>query len=621
METSSIPFWKLRITDGFWRERQTVIAKRTASCVYNRFSETGRFQIPHTGWREAGLPRPHIYWDSDIAKWLEGASNLLAMGSRPDLEEQIDQAVQGLLSIQREDGYLNSYFAEFPEEGVFTDRTNHELYCAGHLIEAAVALYEATGRRDFLDAVCRFADRIDQLFRLENSARFETPGHPELEYALTRLYQTTGCRRYLDLSLHFLHRRGRSEKDDQRYDFSTDVYFLDHAPLAEQSTAEGHAVRAMYLYTAMAEAGRLAGDQELLEASRRIFENVTKLRMYLTGGIGSSKRGECFTVDYDLPDYTSYAETCAAIGFAMFCRSLSLSDPNSVYADTAERILYNAALHGVSLDGASFFYTNALAADPALARVNRATDTSDISYPSFTRSEMFETSCCPPNLLRFISSVGSWLYSENDDVLFVHQYMDSLCEKEGFSIRQTTRYPANSEICLQFQIPQRTAALRIPAWAEHLTLDCPYHLKNGYAYISVVPGQTVHLSLAMEPVFVFAHPSVRSCFGKTAIMRGPVVYCAEGIDNGDRLFQIQLSPGKPFREAKNTEYNVPDLVGTGFRPCEPETDTLYGTCRPLLREIPVRLIPYFSHANRGETEMLVWFSEKEQEGSPCIPSV
>lgn len=613
METSFIPFWNLRITNGFWKERQTVIAEHTALCVYNRFAETGRFQIPHTGWRETGFPRPHIYWDSDIAKWLEGASNLLAMGPRPDLEERIDEAVRGLLSIQREDGYLNSYFAEFPEEGVFSDRTNHELYCAGHLIEAAISLYEATQRKDFLDAVCRYADLIDQRFRVENNMRFETPGHPELEYALTRLYQATGCRRYLELSLHFLHRRGHSEKDDQRYDFSTDVYFLDHLPLTEQSTAEGHAVRAMYLYTAMAEAGRLAGDQALLHAARRIFENVTKRRMYLTGGIGSSKRGECFTVDYDLPDYTSYAETCAAIGFAMLCRSLSLSDPDSVYADTAERILYNAALHGVSLDGASFFYTNALAADPRLARVNRATDTPDISYPSFTRSEMFETSCCPPNILRFISSIGSWLYSKNEDILFVHQYMDSLCESEGFSVRQTTRYPADGEIRLEFRIPQRTVALRIPSWAASFTLDCPYELKRGYAYISVVPGQTVHLSLPMQPVFVFSHPSVRSCCGKTAVMRGPIVYCAEGVDNGDKLFQIRLSEDRPFHEGACMEYKVPELLGTGLRPHEPETDTLYTTRRPALQEVPVRLIPYFAHANRGETEMLIWFSEEKSD--------
>ena len=616
MNSTSIPFHKIQITGGLWKDRQSINAYHTAPCVYRQFSQTGRFAVPHAGWQENHLPRPHFFWDSDIAKWMEGTADILASFSLPELEEKMNDAIRSLLSIQRRDGYLNSYFTEFPEEGTFSDRTNHELYCAGHLIEAAVSLYETTGRRDFLDAMCRYADHIDQIFRVKNLARFETPGHPELEYALTRLYQATGVSRYLELALHFLNRRGRSEKDDQRYDFATKTYFLDHAPVTEQVTAEGHAVRAMYLYAAMAEAGRLAEKEQLLSASRRIFENITQRRMYVTGGVGSSKKGECFTADYDLPDYTAYAETCAAIGFAMFCRSLSLSFPDSVYADTAERIFYNAALHGVSLDGTAFFYTNALAADPRLSHLHPSTNAPDISYPSPVRSEMFETSCCPPNILRFVASIASWLYSQTEDVLFVHQYIDSVCEERDFYIRQTTRYPSDGEITLEFHVPQKTVALRIPGWASSFSLDCPYHLKNGYAYIPIVPGQTVHLSLAMKPVFVFAHPSVRSCSGKTAIMRGPVVYCAEGIDNGEDLFQLCLDPDSQLREEWNTEYGLPSLIAAGGRLQAGDAGRLYSACRPRLEKASVRLIPYFAHANRGETEMLVWFPIMGKEGRP-----
>lgn len=306
---------------------------------------------------------PHIFWESDVTKWIEGAAYFRQKERDAELEARIDALVEDMYHSQEKNGYLNEYFTVVEPEARFTRRTDHELYCAGHLIEGAIAYAEATGKTRLLEVAEKYVALIDRVFRVEHSAAFDTPGHEEIELALVRLYRYAGKKEYLTLASYFIETRGRSTRDTC-YEFADQKNMQSHLPVREQKTAEGHSVRALYLYSAMADIAMETKDQELLDACKTLFENITQKRMYITGGIGSTNRGESFTFDYDLPEYTAYSETCASIALAMFCRRMWMLDPDARYADCAERAIYNTVLSGVSLSGDRFFYENPLAADP-----------------------------------------------------------------------------------------------------------------------------------------------------------------------------------------------------------------------------------------------------------------
>ncbi|MBE6981563.1 MAG: glycoside hydrolase family 127 protein [Ruminococcaceae bacterium] len=598
-----ISYQSCTVTGGFWENRQQINRSVTARAVYERFTDTHRFDLLKCPSRDAVEWTPHHFWDSDVAKWLEGAAYILAKHPDPWLQERAEEAIADLLANQWPDGYMNSYFTVTPAETRFTNRDRHELYTAGHLMEAACAWYESTGQDAFLKGVCRYADLIYRIFVEENSAEFVTGGHPEVELALVRLAQTTGNQKYFDLAKFFLDQRGKNAKDGPLNDWTKLLYDMSHMPLTQQTVAEGHAVRAMYLAAAMAD---MTEDPAYRKAAGAIFQNTTKKRMYITGGLGSQHVGEAFTLDHDLPNATAYAETCAALAMIFFAKRLLQVTPRGCYADVIERELYNGALSGVSLDGKSFFYVNPLELEPAFNQTNMAT-TQKIKRPITQRVEVFNCSCCPPNVLRVLASMSELLYSVEEDTLFVHQYAASEAEHQGIRVQTQTRYPADGRISIQVT-GAKTAALRIPGWCERFTLNVPYDLKEGYAYAWVPADGKILLDLEMKPVWMQTNAYVPDCANKVALMRGPVVYCLEGVDNGSRLRNVLVDPNAPIGETESDSFGVPILKTKGLYRLPGEG--LYGRFQNLHQEKELTLIPYFAFANRGESEMYVWLNYK-----------
>lgn len=597
----TIPFSAVDITGGFWHTWQALNRDVTIHAVYDRFRETGRFDALRCGWKEGMEHRPHIFWDSDVAKWMEAAAYLIEKQPEPELEKILEETISVIEDHQMPDGYFNSYFITCEPTQRFQRRMDHELYCAGHWIEAAVAYYRATGRDRFLKIVCRYADLIDRVFRVERSAAFTTPGHEEIELALVKLYETTGEERYLTLSRFFVDQRGCNPETS--YSSYPHRQTQSHAPVREQHTAEGHAVRAGYLYCAMADHVRLGGDDELRTACRDIFRNIVGRRMYVTGGVGSDHIGEVYTTDYDLPNDHAYAETCAAISLALFARRMQCIENDAVYADTVERVLYNGFLSGLSLDGTSFFYENPLALDPRQNRRNQcAVDPGH--YPITLRKKVFDCSCCPPNVTRFLASIGDFLYTADDNTIYCHQFMASTASfdfRGGTArITQETAYPADGSVTIRYSGPAARLAVRIPYW---MRTQWNGTQENGYAIYDVADGSEIRLTLDLRVRIVRANPCVGADSGRVAVMRGPVVYCAEGVDNGADLRDLRLARDAVFTEAADPALGVV-LTCSGFRsaPCE----ELYPETEHELRPVTVRLIPYHTFANRGESEMQVW---------------
>ncbi len=599
-----ISFSKVTIRDGFWKNKQTLNEDVTSYAVYDRFSETHRFDalkcrpcFEHPDWK------PHIFWDSDVAKWLEGVSYILTKHDDPKLRKLSEDAISDMIKSQLPDGYYNCYYEVTEQDQRFRIRGNHELYCAGHLMEAAVAHFEETGERYFLDMMCRYADYIYEVFVKEDSAAFVTCGHPEVELALVRLYQATGVEKYLELARFFLNQRGNNEKDPPSYEIFYNTYDQSSMPLRKLEKAEGHAVRALYLYCAMADLAKIDGDQELFAACRRVFDNMVEQRMYITGGLGSTHHGEAFTIDYDLPNRTAYAETCASIAMIFFGLRMSELEADGKYADVIEREMYNGALSGLSLDGKKFFYENPLEIDPYLANVNTSTKDHD-RLPIMQRVEVFDCSCCPPNLVRFLSSIGNLIYAEGEDTLFVHQYIPS----ETGHVTMDTHYPSDGEIRIHISGGYKHAALRIPGWGRDFSGNYPYTQKNGYIYIELCGEDEILLNLSMKPCIYAAKPEVHQDAGKVAVQYGPIVYCAEAVDNGANLKSIFLPIEAEFTLVPDEKTGLPALETTAYR--QKEQDQLYAPVEKTEEPIKLRLIPYHAFANRGISEMLVWLKRK-----------
>lgn len=602
----SIDFSHVTIRDGFWKEKQDMVRETTVWAVYDRFKETHRFDALRCEWKEGDPDCPHIFWDSDVAKWMEGAAYLLAKAPEPALEKLVDEAVGNIVANMDENGYFNSHFLVTRQEQRFHIRNDHELYCAGHLMEAAVAYYQATGKDAFLKAMCRYADYIERVFKIEDSAAFSTPGHPELELALVRLYEATGEKRYLELSKHFIDLHGNSQKDRPLGEWSEVRYNQDEMPLRNRATVDGHSVRALYLLAGAADIAAAYGDEALKQACRRCYENATEKRMYITGGVGSTHIGEAFTVDYDLPNRRAYTETCASIALAYFADRCQKLFPEATFADTVERVLYNGILSGISLDGKAFFYENPLEIDPAFNDVNHATAQKE-RFPITQRKEVFDCSCCPPNILRLLASVGGYAYAEDADTVYVNQYMHSSLQKDGTVLSLETCYPADGKVHITCKSDKRCLALRIPAWCTAFTLNVPYVLQNGYAVAEINGEITVDLHLEMPVVPMAANRRIHENAGRIAVMRGPVVYCAEAVDNGEDIHSVTVERHAPYTVCDG-RFGVPELTVPACRP--PKSGRLYMPVDDTTETCTLRLIPYFAFANRGESEMLVWLPQR-----------
>lgn len=595
----------IKITDGFWKIKQDMVSNITLKSVYDRFKETHRFDALDCAWKEGEPNLPHVFWDSDIAKWIEGLAYSLYYRKNDELEKIADDAIEKIIKNRDENGYFNSHFLVTGER--FSDRTEHELYCAGHLMEAAVAYYEATGKRAFLDAMCKYADYIEKVFVKEKSAKFITPGHPEIELALVQLYEVTGEKRYLELSKFFVDHHGGNPDDQPMYRGCNELYNQDDVPVRERETADGHCVRALYLFCAMADLAYLYNDKELFNAAERCFMNIVDKRMYITGATGSTHHGEAFTVDYHLPNRTAYAETCASIALGYFADRMIKLNPDGKYADTVERVMYNGVLAGISTDGKGFFYENPLEIDVGFNEVNKCTDSGD-RYPITQRKEVFDCSCCPPNVIRFISSIADFMYSYTEDTLFVHQYINSDADFEGMTVKQITNYPEDEEVIIRIQNnTKKCIALRIPGWCKNFEINKDFRIKDGYAYISCEETDEIRLKFSMPVTFIAANKKAHENAGRVAVMRGPVVYCLEGIDNGEDLNSLRVDIKEKGALTKG-EFSVPDIILKAYK--EPENNSLYFEATDDYEETQIKLIPYYAYENRGETDMLVWILKK-----------
>ena len=595
----TVPFQNVTLTGGFLFDRQELNRKTTIHAVYDRFVETGRFAAFDFNYKKGDEIVPHIFWDSDVAKWLEGAAYILQKHQAPDLERIVDDTVEKIKAHQLPDGYFNVYHTVVEPELRWKERNNHELYCAGHLMEAAVAYAEATGKTDFLSCMEKYADHIWQMFVEEKSAVFATPGHEEIELALVRMYRHTGKKKYLDLAAHFINERGKQIEDDMGF------YSQSHRPVREQAEAVGHAVRALYLYTGMAYLAAETGEQALIDACRTLFANVTEKKMYVTGATGSTYRGESFTDAYDLPNDSAYAETCASIALMLLGNAMLSLENNAKYADAVERALYNGVLSGLSQDGKAFFYENPLEIN--LAERFQAPFAKP-HHAITERVECFECSCCPPNLNRTLASLGNYTYGVEGDTLFINQFIASRLDFEGIFCTQKTNYPHNGCIKLQANGIKRVA-VRIPAWCDKFDLNKPFVMQNGYAVVEN-DGDEILFDLDVSPHYVWADPRASRDAGKVCVMRGPVVYCAEGVDNGPHLHSFLLPSTPDFRESGNEAFSLPclELDCEKYQPFT--SGNLYENHAPVREKATLKLIPYHCFANRGESDMLVWLHTK-----------
>ncbi len=571
-----------------------------------------------------------VFQDSDVAKWLEGAAYCLAQNPDPELEKRCDEIIELIGSAQHEDGYLNTYFTVKEPDKRWTNlHEAHELYCAGHMIEAAVAYAECTGKSRLLDIMCGMADHIYKHFIEEGAEGY--PGHPEIELALMRLYRCTKEEKYKELALHFINVRGvdsdyyKKEKSRSNWTVwggnTVDKEYNQCAePVRMQKKAVGHAVRAVYLYTGMADAAMETKDTTLAEACKTLWNNITQSRMYVTGAIGSAYEGEAFTKDYHLPNDTAYAETCAAIGLIFFANKMLYLERDRRYADEMERALYNCVLAGMQLDGTRFFYVNPLEALPG---ISGEAQTHKHTLP--VRPKWFACACCPPNVARLLSSLSEYAWHVTPDRLFSNLFVGgtlALEEQFGGRIRLETAYPYDNKITYRFEPEGETMsaplAVRIPAWSTD-TVIClngepvQYEMEGGYALLhrdyKAEDVLTVELDMRVRKVYTSNRVSANT--GKAAIQRGPLIYCAEGVDNGGDVLSLSLKKGGAVTIGEylpDKLYGIQELYAEGYR--ETVSDALYSYEAPAQEPCRITLIPYYAWGNRGLNQMRVWLPEK-----------
>ncbi|MBU4200527.1 MAG: glycoside hydrolase family 127 protein [Verrucomicrobia bacterium] len=622
---------------GFWAPRLETNRRVTLSTEYRLCKQTGHIDAWKLNWKPGQPNPPHIFWDSDLAKWIEAAAYSLATHPDRMLEKRVDGVVDLMAKAQAPDGYLNTHFLAVEPAKRWTNlRDCHELYCAGHLIEGAVAYYQATGKKKMLDVLCRYADHIDSVFGREKGKKRGYCGHEEVELALVKLYRATGKRRYLKLAKFFIDERGRRfphyfdleakarGKDPGKWNAERYRPHQAHLPVRAQTKLAGHAVRALYLCSGMADVAAETGDRTLLAACKRLWQNVTSQRMYITGGVGSAHAGERFTFDYDLPNESAYAETCANIALVFFAQRLLNIEADARYADVMERTLYNGVLSGVSLDGKRFFYVNPLAQHPdAFRSSNWVTE----------RQKWFGCACCPPNIARLFASLGQYVYSQGPNEITVHLYAQGIARfkmgNRAVRLTQRTEYPwqETAEISVNPDAPMKfTLSLRIPGWCRRTAIRIngkPLSLRplmrKGYARIRRrwKPGDRVELTFPMPVERIEAHPAVRMDCGRVALQRGPIVYCLEEIDNRANLDDICLPRSSRLTAKFNPRLlnGAVVITGQGLRRNPARWDgQLYRMEASKTKSVALKAIPYFLWNNRKPGEMLVWIREVNSAG-------
>lgn len=618
---------------GFWGERIDAVADKTAMILYERCVAAGMFDqidperpVPpvrmpwHT--RADGSPdtvNVQMFWDSDVAKVIETAAYVLYRKPNPDLEAKIDAIIDMFAKLQLPDGYVNSWFIRMQPGQRWTNlRDCHELYCAGHLMEGAVAYFHATGKRKLLDVMCRYANHIDAMFGPRSGQKPGYCGHEEIELALIRLGRTTGEQRYLDLARYFIDARGQQPHyfdveaaargaDPAQFRHKTYQYNQSHLPVREQTKVIGHAVRAMYLYSGMADVATEFGDDSLTDALKVLWEDLTSKQMYVTGGIGPAASNEGFTDYYDLPNESAYAETCAAVGLMMWASRMLGRGPDRQYADVMEQALYNGALSGLSIDGSRFFYDNPLE-----------------SRGGHHRWTWHRCPCCPPNIARTVAAIGSYMYGVSADGIAVHLYGANTARlnvgAKAVTLTQETSYPSDGRVAIAIGLDKPTiftVSLRVPGWCEKAELSLngqaveAGEMRGGYVHLKREwqNGDRLELDLPMQVRALHAHPAVKADLGRVALARGPLIYCAEEVDNAADLNALIVP--QDLSEAQTAE--LPGLAGAvaievpARREQWPQrASRLYDAKPPEFAQTTARLVPYHLWDNREPGAMLVW---------------
>lgn len=623
---------RVDFTGGFWQSWSQTVRDVTIPTQHMRLDEEGFLEVLDFDKPAGPLARPvqpsglsmQHFFDSDFGKWIEAASYTLKAHPNPEIEAKIDDIVEQLAKGQMDDGYLNSWFIRREPEKRWTNlRDLHEMYSMGHLLEGAVAYYEATGKRRFLDVMIRAVDHIIDTFGREPGKLAGYDAHEEIELALVKLYRVTRDPRHLKLATYFVDERGvmpsyydeearKRGEDPADYVYQTYAYSQAHVPVREQGQVVGHAVRAMYLFSAMADLAYENDDPTLKEACDRLFDNLVGRQLYVTGGLGPSASNEGFTREYDLPNETAYAETCAAVALGFWSHRMAQTDLNSKFTDRLETVLFNGALSGISRDGEHYFYENVLE-----------------SHGQNRRWKWHYCPCCPTNIARFITSLGQYYYSSREGELAVHLYGANTAELmvgETFvRLKQDTQYPWNGDVHLALNLdkPSRfTLHLRIPGWCRDAnvtfngrTIDLAACTHKGYAAITRdwQDGDEVRLSIAMPVDRLYAHPAASEDAGRVALQRGPVVYCVEETDIGGEPQRLRLPA-----DAEITARFDADLLGGAVvlegqaleAGSEDWDGSLYRTSPPVLKPKAFKAIPYHLWANREAGAMLVWLQEK-----------
>ena len=616
---------------GFWQSWSETVRNVTIPTQHKRLEEEGFLEVLDFDRPAGPLVRPiqpsglsmQHFFDSDFGKWIEAASYTLKAHPNAEIEAKIDDIVAKLEQGQMADGYLNSWFIRREPEKRWTNlRDLHEMYSMGHLLEGAVAYYEATGKGRFLDVMIRAVDHIIDTFGREPGKLRGYDAHEEIELALVKLYRVTRDPRHLKLATYFVDERGQMPsyyddearnrgEDPQDYVYKTYAYSQAHMPVREQQQVVGHAVRAMYLFSAMVDLAVENGDPTLKETCERLYDNLVGRQLYVTGGLGPSASNEGFTREFDLPNETAYAETCAAVALGFWSHRMAQIDLNSKFTDRLETVLFNGALSGISRDGEHYFYENVLE-----------------SHGQHRRWKWHYCPCCPTNIARFITSLGQYFYSTKDSELAVHLYGTNSAElmvgDTFVRLKQETQYPWDGDIRLQLALEQPshfTLHLRIPGWCRSaeifvngMAVDLGACVTNGYAAISREwrNGDEVRISLSMPVDRIYAHPAVSEDGGRVALRRGPVVYCVEETDLGGEPQRLRL----PATSEISARYDAGLLGGAAVlegTALEAEDagweNALYRTAPPALKKRPFKAIPYHLWANREAGAMAIWLQE------------
>lgn len=625
----------VKVDDSFWNGRIGNAVEKAVPYQWRVLNDQEPGAVPSHAVMNfkicAGLAEGEFggfrFQDSDLAKWIEAAAYSLLYKDSPEIRAALEEVVSVIEKAQQPDGYLDTYFIlEKPEERWRDIAHGHELYCAGHMLEAAVALFQVTGSSRLLTVMEKTVNLIRQVFGEGEGQISSYPGHEEIELALMKAYRATGQEAYKELALYFIENRGAKPgfleepgfQNASKNRWFQASYHQAHARIREQETAEGHAVRAMYFFTGAADAALETGDPTLKAALEKLWENVTRRRMYVTGGVGSQGEGECFTIDYDLPNDTCYTETCAAIGLAMWALRMLRLEPKEEYAAIMERALYNNVLSGISQDGEHYFYVNPLLVKPEVARFRR--DHQDVEPD---RVKWFGCACCPPNITRTLCGLGGYIYTRKGDAIYQHLYIGNTGEfetEQGKSrLRCVSSMPWEGKAEIAYSGPAGVEVyLRVPGYGENFRITkagapVSFTLSQGYARLCPQDGDAYTLSFGMKAQYLQANPQVLEDCGKACVQRGPLVYCAEEADNGPLLNSFTADLSQPPVLETSPLFGGVTVVKAAGSQIDWEkwpANALYAPAPAPTRPASLTLVPYFLWNNRGAGEMLVWMNAR-----------